>query len=213
MVPAVGARGKAGLVARAAHLYRCAMSYRLFCFLGNPGSQYARTRHNVAWMVESAIPGSRSYQGKFKGRFAKEGQSYLLLPETYMNRSGESLSACAAYFSVEPEEILVVHDETELPLGSVQLRAGGGTAGHNGLKSIRRELGTAEFHRFRLGVGRPARGNLSSYVLSAFSPEEQPTLERLLEECGRILDDMISRRQSDRLAAIAGGGRVTLVER
>lgn len=130
-----------------------------------------------------------------------------------MNKSGESVSACADYFSIDPGEILVVHDETELPLGEVQLKAGGGTAGHNGLKSISHQLGTPEFHRFRLGVGRPARGSLSSYVLSAFAPEETPVLERLLEESGRILDDLVARRDSPRLQSIESGERVTLVER
>lgn len=186
------------------------MEPRLLCFLGNPGHQYVRTRHNVGWMVEEAIPGSRSWQKKFKGRFVKEGQLYLLVPETYMNKSGESVEACAAYFSLKPGEILIVHDETELPLGTIQLKEGGGTAGHNGLKSIRQQIGTEGFQRLRVGVGRPNRGTLSSYVLSAFAPEEEPLLTRVLEACGYLLDDLIHRRRSDRLETLSGGKKITL---
>ncbi|MFP4302471.1 MAG: aminoacyl-tRNA hydrolase [Alkalispirochaetaceae bacterium] len=186
------------------------MKARLLCFLGNPGHHYARTRHNVGWMVEEALPGSRSWQGKFKGRFAREGELYLLIPETYMNKSGESVSACAGYFSIEPQEILVVHDETELPLGTIQLKEGGGTAGHNGLKSIREQLGTEKFNRLRIGVGRPARGTLSSYVLSAFLPEEEPVLTRVLELCGRLLDELISRRSSSDLETLLSGKKLTV---
>ncbi len=161
-------------------------------------------------MVEESLPGSRSWQGKFKGRFAKEGQVYLLVPETYMNKSGESLSACATYFSIDPQEILVVHDETELPLGTIQLKEGGGTAGHNGLKSIRQQIGTEKFNRLRLGVGRPARGNLSSYVLSAFRPEEEPVLTRVLDLCGRVLNDLINRRSSSELETLLSGKKLTV---
>lgn len=161
-------------------------------------------------MVEAAIPGTRSWQGKFKGRFAKEGQAYLLVPETYMNKSGESLSACASYFSLDPEEILVVHDETELPLGTVQLKRGGGTAGHNGLKSIREQIGTETFNRLRVGVGRPERGNLSSYVLSAFGPEEEPLLNLVLALCGRVLEEMINRRSSADLETLRSGTKLTV---
>lgn len=186
------------------------MQQRLLCFLGNPGHQYRRTRHNVGWMVEEAIPGSRSWQKKFKGRFVKEGQLFLLVPETYMNKSGESIAACAAYFSVEPGEILVIHDETELSLGTIQLKEGGGTAGHNGLKSIRQQLGTEGFYRLRVGVGRPARGNLSSYVLSAFAPEEEPILGKVLERCGYLLDDLIRGKQTERLDLLLSGKKVSL---
>lgn len=186
------------------------MRPRLICFLGNPGHQYARTRHNVGWMVEQALPGSRSWQGKFKGRFAKQGEVYLLIPETYMNKSGESVSACASYFSIDPEKILVVHDETELPVGTIQLKVGGGTAGHNGLKSISRQIGTEEFSRLRVGVGRPSRGNLSSYVLSAFGPEEEPAVSRVLEFCGKVLEELITGQTSSELETLLGGKKLTV---
>ena len=186
------------------------MHPRLICFLGNPGHQYRRTRHNVGWMVEEALPGSRNWQKKFKGRFVKEGRVYLLIPETYMNKSGESVSACAAYFSVDPGEILVVHDETELSLGTIQLKEGGGTAGHNGLKSIRQQLGTEAFYRLRVGVGRPTRGNLSSYVLSAFSPEEEPILNKVLQRCGYLLEDLITGKRTERLEKLLSEKKVSL---
>ncbi|MFW6215860.1 MAG: aminoacyl-tRNA hydrolase [Alkalispirochaetaceae bacterium] len=188
------------------------MEYRLIVFLGNPGHQYARTRHNVGWMVADRLGVGGSGQKKFKGVFAKEGQTALLKPETYMNRSGESVQACAAFFSLRAEDILVVHDETELFPGELQLKAGGGTAGHNGLKSLRERLGNDRFHRLRIGVGRPDRGSLSSYVLSAPTPDEMATLEPVIDASARLIEDILHRRDSSLAPRLAGGRRITPAE-
>lgn len=188
------------------------MEYRLIVFLGNPGQQYRRTRHNVGWMVAERMRSADRWQGKFKGRYSKARISVLLMPETYMNRCGESVQGCAAFFSIDPEEILVVHDETELRLGELQLKEGGGTAGHNGLKSIREHLGTGGFHRLRVGVGRPERGSLSAYVLSAFAPEESALLERILDSCAGLIDDLVEKRDSPLATRLASGNRITPAE-
>ena len=143
--------------------------------LGNPGREYARNRHNVGWMVvdELARRHGGSWRSKFYGSLAEvrlDGHRVALLkPETYMNESGRSVAAAASFFKVEPDAILVVHDEGDFDLGRLQARKGGGLAGHNGLRSIAQALGTQDFLRLRIGVGRPERGDrrpLADYVLS-----------------------------------------------
>jgi PTH1 family peptidyl-tRNA hydrolase len=149
--------------------------------LGNPGREYAGTRHNVGWMVVDEL--ARRHDGSFRSKF--DGQLSevrldrlrlaLLKPETYMNVSGKSISAAGRFFKVSPESLLVVHDDVDLEPGRLQARAGGGLAGHNGLRSIASALGTQDFLRLRVGVGRPGRGDrrpVADYVLSAFEPEQ-----------------------------------------
>ena len=149
--------------------------------LGNPGREHARDRHNVGWMVvdELARRHDGSFRSKFSGQLAEVRHNdlrlALLKPETYMNLSGQSLSAAARFFKVAPESIAVVHDEVDLEPGRLQVRLGGGLAGHNGLRSVKQALGTADFLRVRVGVGRPGRGDrrpVADYVLSPFAPEE-----------------------------------------
>src|ERR671931_2020672 len=133
--------------------------------LGNPGREYTRTRHNVGWMVvdELARRHRASWKGKFSGRLAEiridDHRVALLKPETFMNESGRSVAAAARFFKVPPDAILVVHDESDLDLGRLQARLGGGLAGHNGLRSVAQPLGSSEFMRLRVGVGRPGRGH------------------------------------------------------
>src|ERR687885_2304258 len=149
--------------------------------LGNPGREYAGHRHNVGWMVvdELARRHGGSWKSKFSGRIADirvDGHRVgLLKPETYMNDSGRSVAAAARFYKLEPDAILVVHDEGDLDVGRLQARLGGGLAGHNGLRSIAQHLKTPEFMRLRIGVGRPGRGDprpLADYVLSDFAPED-----------------------------------------
>jgi peptidyl-tRNA hydrolase, PTH1 family len=149
--------------------------------LGNPGRGYERTRHNLGWLVadELARRHGGSFRSKFSGRLAElrvDGSRVALLkPETYMNESGRSLGAAARFFKVDPDGLLVVHDDVELEPGRLQARRGGGLAGHNGLRSIADALGTQDFLRLRIGVGRPGRGDrrsVSDYVLSSFEPHE-----------------------------------------
>jgi peptidyl-tRNA hydrolase, PTH1 family len=148
--------------------------------LGNPGREYERTRHNIGWMVadELARRTDASFRSKFSGQLAEgrlgEQRIALLKPETYMNESGRSIAAAARFFKVPPSSLLVVHDDVDLAEGRLQARSGGGLAGHNGLRSIAQALGTQDFLRLRIGVGRPERGDrrpVSDYVLSPFDPE------------------------------------------
>jgi PTH1 family peptidyl-tRNA hydrolase len=148
--------------------------------LGNPGREYADTRHNVGFMVaeELARRHGGSWRAKFSGDLAEmrlDGLRLAVLkPQTYMNESGRSVGAAARFFKAEPEALLVVHDEVDLEPGRLQARLGGGLAGHNGLRSVAQHLGTSEFARLRIGVGRPERGDprpVADFVLSPFSPE------------------------------------------
>jgi PTH1 family peptidyl-tRNA hydrolase len=149
--------------------------------LGNPGREYAGNRHNAGYLVvdELARRHGGSWKAKYSGQLAEvrigPARVALLKPETYMNDSGVSVGAAARFFKLEPDEVLVVHDEGDFDLGRLQARRGGGLAGHNGLRSIAKHPGTQEFLRLRIGVGRPGRGDprdLADYVLSDFEPHE-----------------------------------------
>src|ERR671936_1018556 len=149
--------------------------------LGNPGRDYAGHRHNVGWMVvdELARRYGGSWKGKFSGRLAEvrvDGHRVgLLKPETFMNESGRSVGAAARFFKLEPDAILVVHDEIDLEPGRLQARKGGGLAGHNGLRSVAAHLKSPDFLRLRVGVGRPGRSDRrapADYVLSNFTPDD-----------------------------------------
>ena len=149
--------------------------------LGNPGPRHARDRHNVGWMVVDELGRRRdtSFKSKFNGRIGEarvdQSRVALLKPETYMNESGRSISAAARYYKVDAADVLVVHDDVDLELGRLQARAGGGLAGHNGLRSIAQALGTPAFLRLRIGVGRPGRGDprdVADFVLAPFEAHE-----------------------------------------
>lgn len=149
--------------------------------LGNPGREHAGDRHNVGWMIvdELARRHGASFKGKFNGRLAElrlaGARVALLEPETYMNDSGRSLGAACRFFKMPVDRILVVHDDVDLETGRIQARAGGGLAGHNGLRSIAQALGSQAFLRLRVGVGRPGRGDprpVADYVLAAFDPAD-----------------------------------------
>jgi PTH1 family peptidyl-tRNA hydrolase len=149
--------------------------------LGNPGREHERDRHNVGWMVvdELARGTDARWRSKFSGQLAEvrlDGLRLALLkPETFMNDSGRSVAAAARFYKVEPEAMLVVHDDVDLESGRLQARAGGGLAGHNGLRSLAQALGTQDFLRLRIGVGRPGRGDprsVADYVLSPFDGEQ-----------------------------------------
>jgi PTH1 family peptidyl-tRNA hydrolase len=149
--------------------------------LGNPGREYAHNRHNAGWLVvdELARRHDGSWRSKFSGQLAEirlDGHKLALLkPETFMNESGTSVGAAARFYKLDPEAVLVVHDEGDFDLGRLQLRIGGGSGGHNGLRSIAQHLKTQDFMRLRVGVGRPERGDprpLADYLLSDFAPHD-----------------------------------------
>ncbi len=165
---------------------------KLVVGLGNPGRKYERTRHNAGyWWVERLAHAEHAdlrSEAKFHGRVAKlsaPADAWLLLPETYMNLSGRAVAALCAFYKIAPEEILVVHDELDLPPGTVRLKLGGGTSGHNGLKDIALSLGN-EFWRMRIGIGHPrdsapGEQEVIDYVLHPPRAEEQPLIEDAVE--------------------------------
>jgi PTH1 family peptidyl-tRNA hydrolase len=149
--------------------------------LGNPGREYAGNRHNVGWLVvdELARRHDGSWKSKFNGQLAEvriDGHTIALQkPETFMNDSGRSVQAALRFYKLDPDAVLVVHDESDLETGRLQARPGGGLAGHNGLRSVAKHLGSSDFLRLRVGVGRPGRGDhraLADYVLSDFEPHD-----------------------------------------
>ena len=165
--------------------------------LGNPGREYAGNRHNVGWMVvdELARRHGGSWRAKFSGQFAEvrlgDRRVALLKPETYMNESGRSVGAAARFFKVTPESLVVVHDDVDLEAGRLQARAGGGLAGHNGLRSLTQALGTQDFRRLRIGVGRPGRGDprpVADWVLSDFGHEEDAG--QLVERAATVVETL-----------------------
>src|SRR5438093_4424809 len=163
--------------------------------LGNPGREHERDRHNVGWMVvdELARRTDARWRGKFSGQLAEVRLNglrlALLKPETFMNDSGRSVAAATRFFKVEPESLLVAHDDVDLEPGRLQARAGGGLAGHNGLRSLAQQLGSQEFERLRIGVGRPGRGDprsVSDWVLSGFAPDDD--LETLVSRASDAVE-------------------------
>ena len=172
----------------------------LVVFLGNPGTEYTATRHNYARRLLEYLPGVASvpWRNKFHGRIGDwnsgGGSCRLLVPDTFMNVSGKSVAAAMNFHRIPPENLLVIHDDLELPFGVYAWRRGGGLAGHNGLKSIRDSLGTADFRRLRLGIGRPKRGSVHSWVLSRFSPDEEAVLSLVLESVSAGLEGTLSGR-------------------
>jgi PTH1 family peptidyl-tRNA hydrolase len=167
--------------------------------LGNPGREYERTRHNVGWQVldELARRHGGSWRSKFSGSLAEvrlgEARLALLKPETYMNESGRSVGAAARFFKVPPERVLVVHDDVDLEPGRLQARRGGGLAGHNGLRSLAQHLGSQDFLRLRIGVGRPGRGDrrsVADWVLSGFAPEDD--VEALVARSADAVESLVA---------------------
>jgi PTH1 family peptidyl-tRNA hydrolase len=171
--------------------------------LGNPGDRYARTRHNVGFEVANAL-GARWGLPKAKKKFAglyTDGRTMpggprvgLLLPQTYMNEAGRSAGPARGALGVDLDRIVVLHDEIDLPFGEVQTRLGGGLAGHNGLKSLKSELGGADFHRVRIGVGRPDSTDpdiVAGYVLGRFA-EPKAEVADLIDRAADATERLIS---------------------
>lgn len=174
------------------------MSTRIVVGLGNPGQRYAQNRHNIGFWVVDALAdalGAGAFAKKFSGLYAKAADVVLLKPTTFMNVSGDSVQPACAFFRVPAAELIVVHDELDLPFGEVRIKVGGGHAGHNGLRSIQERMGSNAFVRVRVGIGRPPadfRGDVADYVLSDFSADERAELDdvvrRALEATRLILE-------------------------
>ncbi len=160
---------------------------RLFVGLGNPGAQYARNRHNIGWMAVERIAadhGFSPFRSRFQGRFSEGrlggGKVALLLPTTFMNRSGQSVGEAARFFKVDPADIVVFHDEIDLAPGKLKCKTGGGHAGHNGLRSLHSHVGP-DYARVRMGVGHPGhKDRVPGYVLHDFARADEEWLDDML---------------------------------
>ncbi|MDA3851911.1 MAG: aminoacyl-tRNA hydrolase [Spirochaetaceae bacterium] len=164
---------------------------KLILLLGNPGKEYNSTRHNVPWRLCDVVPSWKdlSWKEKFKGQYSNDGNFIILKPHTLMNLSGNSLSAAMDFFKITPDDILVIHDDLELPFGKTAWKLGGGLGGHNGLKSVKQHLHTEDFLRLRIGIGRPVHGAVSNWVLSPFSAIEESQLSIILQGCVTMVEN------------------------
>jgi PTH1 family peptidyl-tRNA hydrolase len=184
---------------------------RLLVGLGNPGAEYEATRHNAGfWWVDAAarklgttlLP-QRSYFGLAARAHAAHGPVWLLQPMTYMNLSGRSVASLARFFKIAPEEILVVHDELDLMPGQVKVKFGGGHAGHNGLKDIHAQLGSAGYWRLRLGIGHPGvKAEVVDYVLRKPTPEQREQIEQGITRSVDSLDLLLGGEMERAMMAI-----------
>jgi PTH1 family peptidyl-tRNA hydrolase len=171
--------------------------------LGNPGKEYASHRHNVGFMVADELARTLSaddFRSKFNGEWTRAAPSkppgaeecVILKPQTFMNVSGQSAQPAAAFFKIDVQHVLVIHDELDIPFGECRLKQGGGHAGHNGLRSLIERFGSNDFARLRVGIGRPPagfRGEVADFVLSSFSSDERIQLDAILKRAvGSVLD-------------------------
>ena len=191
--------------------------------LGNPGSRYVDTRHNVGFMALERLAAAHGAafrsQARLQGLLAEIGSGEqrlrLLMPQTYMNESGRSIRAALDWFRLDPSQLLVVVDDMDLPLGRLRLRASGSAGGHNGLRSTIQHLGTQTFARLRIGIGAPAeepqerRARTISHVLGRFSAAEKPVLEEVLQEVEAGID-LIRRLGVERAGNRLNGFRASL---
>jgi len=174
--------------------------------LGNPGTEYAATRHNAGfWFLDAVLAragADQKYESRFRAGVAR-GQIagrpvWCLRPETWMNHSGEAVAAFLAYYRIEPEQLLVAHDELDLPPGTVRLKRGGGAGGHNGLSDIIARLGSREFVRLRIGIGHPGDSRqVSGYVLRRAPAAEQQLIETaIVDACAQVEEIVCGRYES-----------------
>jgi PTH1 family peptidyl-tRNA hydrolase len=184
---------------------------RLFVGLGNPGPEYEATRHNAGfwWVAALAeklgarlVP-ERAYQGLVARLNRAEGPLWLVQPMTFMNRSGASVAPLARFFKIEPQQVLVVHDELDLLPGQAKLKFGGSAAGHNGLKDIQGQLGTPDFWRLRLGIGHPGvKAEVVNYVLRKPSPDDREAIAKAIDRSLGASDQLIAGDMDKALATI-----------
>jgi PTH1 family peptidyl-tRNA hydrolase len=172
---------------------------KLIIGLGNPGREYLFSRHNVGFMVvdhflvkHPPLSQKNAHRGVlYRGRYA--GEDFLLFqPHTYMNLSGEAVQSVIRYYRIDPQDILVIYDDMDLPLGKLRLRTKGGAGGHNGMKNIIQHLGTQDFKRMRIGIGRSAYPDSRDYVLGSFQESEREVIKPLLEEAHNALLEFLT---------------------
>lgn len=173
---------------------------KLFVGLGNPGEKYERTRHNAGfWWIDAIASQTNSKLALDAKMFGITGKlnatqdKWLLKPTTFMNLSGKAVAALANYYKISPAEILVIHDELDLPVGTIKLKFGGGHGGHNGLKDIHSALGTADYWRLRVGIGHPGDKNeVVSFVLKPPLKDEQVEIDNSIDVSTKVLDNLLA---------------------
>lgn len=180
--------------------------------LGNPGTQYQRTRHNIGFRVVELLAkrhAATAWRSKFFGRFAEAASlgAALLLPQTYMNDSGASVASCVAFFKIPTEQVLIVCDDINLPFGRLRFRRGGGDGGHNGLKSIIAALNSEDFPRVRIGIGRNGPDAID-HVIGNFSKDEEAALPGIVERGADGVETFLRDGAGSAIAAVNafGGG-------
>jgi len=173
---------------------------KIIVCLGNPGKKYLKNRHNIGFIIGDYLISRFSFKIKKKDSlfWLGEGEveskkTFLLFPQTYMNSSGKAVQKALHFYQEKPEDLIVIHDEIELPFGQIKIKNGGGHKGHNGLRSIMKEVGSANFHRFRFGVGRPENDRIpvADYVLSNFMAEEIAEIKKLLPSIEKEVRSLI----------------------
>lgn len=167
---------------------------KLIAFLGNYGDKYKKSRHNVAWQFFDSLNININMQNKFNALFSQlPGHNiFILKPLTYMNKSGDAIGECATFYKITSGEVLVIHDELELPFGTVSFKVGGGLGGHNGLRSTKAALGDADFARLRFGISKPAGVDIAQYVLNNFNSDEAQKLPDIFFTAKNILEEAIA---------------------
>jgi PTH1 family peptidyl-tRNA hydrolase len=175
------------------------MATKLIVGLGNPGPKYLWTRHNAGFIVLdrfAALAGIQITRKSFGGLCGEgdfKGNRLLLLkPQTFMNLSGRSVAEALRFHKLEPADIIVIHDDLDIPFGQIKFKSDGGHGGHNGLRSLHQELGGGGYNRLRIGIGRPAHANMADYVLTNFGKEEMSSLPQLVDGVADALEMMIS---------------------
>ncbi len=185
------------------------MAIKLIAGLGNIGAEYEATRHNAGFWLVDALAREHGVAFKnergFHGAVAKCGTAWLLKPSTFMNRSGQAVQALATFYKILPDEILVVHDELDLPPGGVKMKKGGGHAGHNGLRDIQARLATADFWRLRIGIGHPRELQMDQEVIDF-------VLKRPSREHQDLIDEAMGKAQAVMSHAIAGEMEVAMMK-
>ena len=179
---------------------------KIIAGLGNPGQKYDKTKHNTGFMTMDHYLDEKDLsldQDKFEGHWTKQkinGEDVILLePQTYMNESGRSVSQVANFFKVDPEDILIIQDDMDMPIGKIRIRANGKSGGHNGIKSIIRDLGTEKFNRLKIGIRHPKNTTVVSWVLTPFNDEQQKLMDDAFDTSVKIIDDFIAGRDSQYL--------------
>lgn len=179
---------------------------KLIAGLGNPGKKYDRTKHNTGFMAMDHYLEKNNLsldKDKFDGLWTKQkinGEDVIFLePQTFMNDSGKSIAQVANFFKISPEDILVIHDDMDMPIGKIRIRANGKSGGHNGIKSIMACLGTNNFNRLKIGIRHPQKESVVSWVLSPFNDEQQKLMDKAFDVSEKVINDFIKGKNAQYL--------------